>query len=177
MTDSSQTPEQSLFITATLENAHELVVEAEILLNAGKWARAYALATFAIEEAGKAWRAHEQFHFDPKAKVARLHHVRKLAAANEMLSLFYQVNERGQVDFDELYSEENELIAEDDFNARMAGLYVDFVNGEVVGGPNTMSADRAHITVAGAGEVVHVAMRMLWARFGGPGNRREELGE
>src|SRR5665811_2543823 len=96
----------------------------------------------------------DRFYFDPKAKVARLHHRRKLAAANEMATLFYQVNERGQVDLEELYSEKNEILAEEDFNARMAGLYVDFVEGEVVGGPGTMAEDRAHVTVAGAGEVV-----------------------
>jgi AbiV family abortive infection protein len=90
MTETTQTPEQGRFIIATLQNAHDLVVEAEILLRAQKWARAYALATFAIEEAGKAWRAHEQFYFDPKANMARLHHSCKLAAANEMATLYYR---------------------------------------------------------------------------------------
>ena len=176
MTETTHTPEQGRFIIATLQNAHDLVVEAEILLRAQKWARAYALATFAIEEAGKAWRAQEQFYFDPKAKVARLHHSRKLAAANEMATLFYQVNERAQVDLEELYSEENEILAGEDFNARMAGLYVDFVDGEVVGGPGTMAEDRAHVTVAGAGEVVHIAMHMMWQKFGGPVTKLEDFG-
>ena len=113
VSETSHTPEQGAFIIAVLQNAHDLVVEAEILLRAEKWARAYALATFAIEEAGKAWRAQEQFYLDPKKTIARLHHTRKLAAATEMASLFYQVNERGQVDLEELYSEENEVHGQD----------------------------------------------------------------
>ena len=165
MTESGRSPQQAAFIVAVLQNAHELVVEAEILLRAEKWARAYALATFAVEEAGKAWMADSHFAFEPLKKLARARHPVKLAAANEMVKLFYMVNVRGEIDAEELFSEENEQMAQDDFDARMAGLYVDFEDGEVVGGPGTMTPKQAHITTAQAGEIVHIAMNLLWSRY------------
>jgi hypothetical protein len=47
------------------------------------------------------------------------------------------------MNIDEVYSEAHVFWSEEDFNNRMAGLYVDFVDGEVVGGPQGMSADHA----------------------------------
>jgi AbiV family abortive infection protein len=51
--------------------------DAETLLKAERWARAFALATFAVEETGKAWLADQTIAFDPKRRIKRVHHIGK----------------------------------------------------------------------------------------------------
>lgn len=168
MDEPKPTPEQSEFVLATLRNASALITDAAILWQADRYARAYALATFAVEEAGKAWRADRQLASEPLTEFARLNHRAKLTAARQMFHMYVMTRvQGGEVDTERLFSEEHELAAQDEFNARMAGLYVDFVDGRVVGGPDTMSMERSYHATYQGRQVVQVALELLWGKNGG----------
>jgi hypothetical protein len=55
---------------------------------------------------------------------------------------------------EEWFSEDRAYLAEDDFYTRMAGLYVDLIDGEIVGSPASITADQARAAVEAAGIVV-----------------------
>jgi len=157
------------YIVATLSNAHSLASDARVLLDAGRYARAFALGTFAIEEAGKAWLTDERLRWDDKRAFKHDRHDVKIAAARQMLA-FDEGVRRGVVNADEWFSESHHYDAEDDSYSRMAGLYVDVdVDfARVVGGGVGITAQRAETTVMLAGRTAHTAMQLLWIANGGP---------
>jgi AbiV family abortive infection protein len=157
---------QSELLHAILQNAHDLVIDAETLLERGRWARAHALATLAMEEAGKAWLTHghlQQAWSDPLPKHP-WRHQQKLEAARQMAA-FAGMVEAGVGDLVALYAEEHTQLAEDDFFTRMTALYVDLRDGEVIGGSTAISQDRAQETCSLARPVVRAAMTLMWPSF------------
>ncbi|HVE95064.1 MAG TPA: AbiV family abortive infection protein [Acidimicrobiales bacterium] len=161
---------QSAFMLAVLQNAHALVADAEVLLSRERWARAHALATLAMEEAGKAWLADQLFQFAPDQPLPPRgwRHEEKLGAAREMHALVGMLRESRTIDMNEWFSEGHQYAAEYDFFTRMTGLYVDLQDGEVVGGPQAVTPGIARATVGLAGPLVHAALQLLWVRYGGP---------
>lgn len=166
MTEALESPQESAFIIATLQNAHELVVDAEILLKHDRWARSFALATFAVEETRKAWLADHTLAFEPRRTVKGVRHEGKIELPM-LVSLYYQVELNGLVNLENVYSEEHEFWSGEDFDNRMAGLYVDFVGGQVVGGASTTSPQHARDTGQWAAAVTHIGMGFLWTKHGG----------
>lgn len=167
MTEALGSPQESAFIIATLQNAHELAVDAEILLKHDRWARAFALATFAVEETGKAWLADQTLAFEPRRTIKRVRHEGKIQQARQMVSLYYQVQVNGVVNLENVYTDEHEFWSVEDFDNRMAGLYVDFVDGQIVGGASTTSPEHARDTVKWAVAVTRIGMGFLWTKHGG----------
>lgn len=157
------------YIIATLVNAHDLASDALVLLEAERYARAFALATFAIEEVGKACLVNERLLFRAERPFKRDRHETKITAARQMVALWESLG-RGEINMDEWFSEAHEYEAEDDFYSRMAGLYVDVDRGlgEVVGGGSDITAELAAELVSLAGYVAHVAMQLMWVTNGGP---------
>lgn len=157
------------FIIAALNNAHGLASDAAVLLDAGRYARAFALATFAIEETGKAWLTDERLRFRAKKPFKQDRHETKIAAARQMLALYESLG-RGVVNTDEWFSESHDYAADDDFYSRMAGLYVDadVDFDRVVGGGADISSGQAEELVMLAGYAAHVGMQFLWVANGGP---------
>lgn len=156
------------FIVAALNNAHGLASDAGVLLEARRYARAFALATFAIEEAGKAWLTDERLRFLAKRPFKQDRHETKIAAARQMLALYESLG-RGVVNTDEWFSESHDYDADDDFYSRMAGLYVDadVELDRVMGGGSDISPERAEEFVMLAGYAAHVGMQFLWSANGG----------
>lgn len=156
------------YIIAILRNAHDLASDALVLLEAERYARAFALATFAIEEAGKASLTDERLTFREENPFRTDRHETKLTAARQMLALWESLG-RGVINTDEWFSEAHGFDADHDFYSRMAGLYVDADPklGEVVGGGADITAERAAELVSLAGYAAHVAMQLMWVRNGG----------
>lgn len=150
-------------IRAALENAHALLADAQLMFDHERWARAHGLAVFAMEEIGKAWLAqHPDAYSGGKGLEPSRDHQQKLTAARQMMSLFEQISAHRPIDVEEWFSEGHGYEAEKDFNDRMAGLYVDLVNSEVVGGSSSVPQVQAESTLALADEVVHAGLRVLW---------------
>ncbi|QJW38749.1 AbiV family abortive infection protein [Cellulosimicrobium protaetiae] len=155
------------YIVATLRNAHELASDAMILFEAGRYARAFALGTFAIEEAGKARLTDDRLRYDSTKPFKKDRHEVKIAAARQMLA-FAEGVRSGVVNIEDWFSEMHDYDAEDDFFSRMAGLYVD-VDDEagVVGGGAGITAEQAEEAVTLAGLAAHTAMSLMWEANGG----------
>jgi AbiV family abortive infection protein len=150
------------FMAATLRNAHSLLADAQLLFGNERWARAQALATLSTEEIGKAWLAWQAMLAYPDApiKPAR-QHAEKITAAREYLA-FASGFLAGRVDVDEWFSEGHAYAADHDFFTRMAYLYVDVVDDEVVGGSTEATQGDAERALDVADAAVHLALRGLW---------------
>ncbi|MGP1385533.1 MAG: AbiV family abortive infection protein [Thainema sp.] len=157
---------------ACKDNAHQLVKEAEILLNHGAFARAYCLAYTAYEEMGKsqivadyidervslaefnkAFRNHD-------LKVAYNHRVATFGDdyADATRSIFDKRMAGLPVDFSEdpsptLNYDENAVKGM--FDKRKAGLYVGFSEGQVLQPSKQVSAEEAEAMIASVWEVIH----------------------
>ena len=107
------------FIIAGLNNANGLASDASALLEARRYARAFAPATFAIEETGKAWLTDERPRFRAKKPFKQDRHETKIAAARQMLALYESLG-RGVVNTDEWFSESHDYDADDELCSRMA---------------------------------------------------------
>jgi hypothetical protein len=71
----------------------------------------------------------------------------------------------------EWFSEDHDYSAEEDFESRMAGVYVDLFNGEVIGGAGSIGEERAKHLVALASSVVHLGI--IGLSGAGPRQSRE----
>jgi AbiV family abortive infection protein len=149
-------------LNAISKNAHELLEDAQLLLDHERWARAFALATFAAEEIGKGWIFHQQYHFEGrKAFKVSTNHRAKLEAARQMLALYESVSESNVIDAEKWFSEEHNFRADNDFMTRMTHLYVEVVDNRVVGGSDGVGREDAQMAVGFANAVVHLGIQML----------------
>lgn len=148
-----------------MQHALELLEDAQLLLEHGRRARAHALATLAVEEIGKGWIFDQRFRGEGQRafKVSR-DHEEKLIAARQMIALVTSISESNVINADKWFSEELEYVAEEDFFIRMAHLYVEVDGGQVVGGSDGVTRERAEGTLAFANRVVHVGIHMLSER-------------
>lgn len=68
--------------------------------------------------------------------------------------MYSSFQREGILGTEEWFSEDHAYLAEDDFYTRMASLYVDLIDGEIVGSPASITADQARAAVEAAGIVV-----------------------
>lgn len=150
-------------IEAALANAHELLADSQLLLGGERWARAHALAVFAMEEIGKAWLAYQHLGFADKGATLQpsRDHVAKLIAAHQMESFVAQSIANRSIDMEVWFAEDHDYAAQDDFDERMAGVYVDLVDGAVVGGTRSVSKQQAEYKIDVANSVVHFGLAVM----------------
>ena len=119
-------PAQSIpLIVALNRNARDLLSDAQVLLQNGRQARAFVLSVLAREEAGKALMVLAKEMGDPDVQSAQLrNHKEKLLSAN-VAELFLG----GELT--QLVSAAQDLRNDKTHEAKMAGLYVDIVEGEL----------------------------------------------
>ena len=98
----------------------------------------HGLATLALEEVGKAWLAHLSAAIDEAPRPVG--HVGKLIAAREFAAMYSSFQREGHSRYGGVVLR-GPCLAEDDFYTRMAGLYVDLIDGEIVGSPASITAD------------------------------------
>ena len=131
-------------LRAAAENSVSLTNDAHLLLLAGRWAAAHALATLAVEEAGKTWLCHEKLTGVPGINKSRLQrdHEGKAIAARQMLAYLAGTAE-SVVDLDEVYGDHHEHAADYAHHLRMLGLYVDLTDLGIEGGADSVDEQSA----------------------------------
>jgi AbiV family abortive infection protein len=135
---------------AAAKNAMSLTHDAQLLLLGSRWAGAYALATLAVEEAGKAWLCHGQLCgiHGVNRKILD-NHVGKAIAAREMLAMLTEASKR-EININEVFDEHHDYAADDAHLLRKLGLYVDLTDVGIAGGPDSVKEEdaRASVTLA-----------------------------
>ena len=154
---SGQVPHWQVLVQLALAaeaNARELINDAEVLLEAACWPRAYALAVLAHEEFGKGLMAMALVSACPNVRTpTRLReltggHMRKLMSAYEheaMAGSYEQMAER-------LRSQE---LARGANERKQRGLYVDFVDDGSLRLPSEVGEDEARTQVASVRKTVY----------------------
>lgn len=119
-------PAESIpLIVALIRNAHDLLSDAQVLLEHGRHARAFALSVLAREEAGKALMVLAKEMGDPEVQPAHLrNHKEKLLSAN--VAELFLGGELAQ-----LVGAAQALRKDKTHDEKMAGLYVDIVEGQL----------------------------------------------
>jgi AbiV family abortive infection protein len=146
--DNAQVPQdRDTIITlrdAAASNSLSLTHDARLLLLGSRWAGAYALATLAVEEAGKAWLCQEKLLGIPGINKKRLRtdHVGKSIAARQMLAMRTEAS-KGEINIDAIFGEHHDYAADDAHYLRLLGLYVDLTDSGVAGGASSIDADTA----------------------------------
>ncbi len=133
-------------------NARELINDAEVLLAAGRWPRAYALAVLAHEEFGKGLMAMALVAAHPAARQsARLReltgdHIRKLMSTYQHDAVVGGEWEAELLESPELARSANER--------KQRGFYVDFADDGSLRLPSEIGEDEARAQVASVRETV-----------------------
>jgi len=138
---------------AAEENARELINDAEVLLAAARWPRAYALAVLAHEEFGKGLMAMALAAAHPNLRQpARLReltggHIRKLTSTYE---------HEAQVGPPERWAEvwRSQELARSANERKQRGLYVDFADDGSLRLPSDVGEEEARAQVASVRETV-----------------------
>src|SRR6478752_6213499 len=100
-------------LDAISKNAHDLLEDAVLLLEHERWARAFALATFAVEEIGKGWIFHQRHHSEgQKAFKVSTNHRAKIEAARQLLAMYESVSETNVLDAEKMFAEEHSFRAD-----------------------------------------------------------------
>jgi AbiV family abortive infection protein len=153
---SIQIPHWQVFVQLALaaeENARELINDAEVLLAAARWPRAYALAVLAHEEFGKGLMAMALAAAHPNLRQpARLHeltgdHIRKLISTYE---------HGAQVSPPERWAEvwRSQELARSANERKQRGLYVDFADDGWLRLPSDVGEEEARAQVASVRKTV-----------------------
>jgi AbiV family abortive infection protein len=157
------------YTVAAACNAHDLVEDAEVLLAAGRHARAYSLAALAVEEFGKACGGlalvvipDEMRTQAPIRDLLEKHLLKQMggilmgALGASTPGLTARVAEASQAQIAELLSQAAELASEAD-QAKKRGFYVDLAEGERIQQPSEITEAEAGNAVARARAVAEAA--------------------
>lgn len=148
-------PERLLKVAqAAMVNAGGLLDDARLLLDAGRWARAHALATLALEEFGKSTLCVAALQYSEEQSKKfwsdfTKHQVKLGYALSIVRTLIASVPANVVEAITRVVSE-----AESGHNEKLAGLYVDIDSNNVILLPDRVTEAMARQTVADAAAVV-----------------------
>jgi AbiV family abortive infection protein len=159
-------PQRAQLARAALDNAAELLSDARVLLEAGRWPRAYALAVLSAEEFGKFHSCVVAGSYESDDAAAWAGFWRKFTShrpklttwAGQLVDLldWGPVGSKGDAEWKRAWDDRKHTV-DVGLNGKLASLYVDFDNGKVNIPRDLLTEETARVTVDAVAAVVEPA--------------------